>query len=134
MTQHQQLPRQLVLLSASGAHILTTLNPVDQLKHLLQECGGTDSNAVREFFLSMSLVQACATALILAIDPNLQDTRVSASFSSLKNTTALNTYRDIQRENTSALYVSNWVQKHGSEATPFIAVYFSYKVTELEIA
>ncbi|KAL7641759.1 UNVERIFIED_CONTAM: hypothetical protein RMT77_007633 [Armadillidium vulgare] len=77
VTQHQQAPRQLVLLSASGAHILTALRPVDQLKHLLQECGGADSNIIKEFFLSMSLQQACATALILAMDPNLQETRIA---------------------------------------------------------
>ncbi|XP_076062596.1 nuclear pore complex protein Nup154 [Oratosquilla oratoria] len=68
VTQHEQEPKQLVLLSASGVHVLTALRPVDQLQHLLTEAGGAEGNAVKQFFSSMTPTQACATALILAIE------------------------------------------------------------------
>ncbi|CAL4178367.1 unnamed protein product, partial [Meganyctiphanes norvegica] len=69
VTQHQQSPRKLVLLSANGADIVTFLRPVDQLQHLLQECGGAEGAAVKDFFAAMTPTQAAATALILACDP-----------------------------------------------------------------
>uniref|UniRef100_A0A2P2HZZ0 Nuclear pore complex protein Nup155-like n=1 Tax=Hirondellea gigas TaxID=1518452 RepID=A0A2P2HZZ0_9CRUS len=74
--QHQQ-PRQLIVLSAAGAHTLTSLRPVDQLQYLLQESGSADGAAVTEFFTAMSPTQACATALILATDPNLQNSQIA---------------------------------------------------------
>lgn len=69
VTQHQQSPRKLVLLSANGADIVTFLRPVDQLQHLLQECGGAEGASVKDFFAAMTPTQAAATALILACDP-----------------------------------------------------------------
>ena len=76
MTQQHQDPRQLVVLSAAGAHILTSLRPVDQLRYLLQESGCPEGAAIKEFFAAMSPVQGCATALILAVDPSTQSAQV----------------------------------------------------------
>lgn len=77
VTQHQQAPRQLVLLSANGAHILTFQRPVDQLRQLLEEAGGPESSIIKEFFSAMTPTQACATALILATDPSNQNAQVA---------------------------------------------------------
>lgn len=77
VTQQQQEPRQLVVLSAAGAHILTSLRPVDQLRYLLQESAGPDGAPVKEFFAAMSATQACATALILATDPNMPSAQIA---------------------------------------------------------
>ena len=77
VTQQHQEPRQLVVLSAAGAHILTSLRPVDQLQFLIQESAGPDGASVKEFFAAMSPTQACATALILAVDPNTQNAQVN---------------------------------------------------------
>ena len=76
ITQQHQQPRELVVLSAAGAHLLTSLRPVDQLSHLLQEAGGPDGPTVREYFTT-NTVQACTCALILATDPNMQNAQVS---------------------------------------------------------
>lgn len=76
VTQHQQSPRQLVLLSATGAHVLTFLRPVDQLRQMLEESGGAESNIVKEFFSAMTPTQACATALIIATDPHRPNAQV----------------------------------------------------------
>ncbi|KAF2360102.1 Nucleoporin Nup133/Nup155-like C-terminal [Trinorchestia longiramus] len=72
VTQLHQLPRELVVLSAAGAHLITCLRPVDQLRHLLQENRSADSPAVKEFFTALGATQACCVALILATDPNSQ--------------------------------------------------------------
>ncbi|XP_071552896.1 nuclear pore complex protein Nup155 isoform X3 [Panulirus ornatus] len=77
VTQHQHAPRRLVLLSANGAHILTFQRPVDQLRQLLEESSGAESAMVKDFFTAMTPVQACATALIIATDPNTQNTQVA---------------------------------------------------------
>ncbi|XP_042856337.1 nuclear pore complex protein Nup155-like [Penaeus japonicus] len=77
VTQHQQSPRQLVLLSATGAHVLTFLRPVDQLRQMLEESGGAESNIVKEFFSAMTPTQACATALIIATDPHRPNAQVA---------------------------------------------------------
>lgn len=77
VTQHQQSPRQLVLLSATGAHVLTFLRPVDQLRQMLEESGGAESNMVKEFFSAMTPTQACATALIIATDPHRPNAQVA---------------------------------------------------------
>lgn len=77
VTQHQHAPRQLVLLSANGAHILTFQRPVDQLRHLMEEASGADGPIVKDFFTAMTPTQACATALIIATDPNSQNAQVS---------------------------------------------------------
>ena len=42
-----------------------------------QECGGAEGAPVREFFTAMSPTQGCATALILATDPNMQNSQVA---------------------------------------------------------
>lgn len=77
VTQLHQEPRELVVLSAAGAHILTSLRPVDQLHYLLQESGSADTAPVKEFFSSLTATHACATALILATDPRPQCARVA---------------------------------------------------------
>ncbi|KAG7173878.1 Nuclear pore complex protein Nup155-like [Homarus americanus] len=76
-TQHQHAPRQLVLLSANGAHILTFQRPVDQLRQLLEEFSGAEAAVVKDFFTAMTPAQACATALIIATDPNRQNIQVA---------------------------------------------------------
>ncbi|XP_066949536.1 nuclear pore complex protein Nup155 isoform X2 [Macrobrachium rosenbergii] len=77
VTQHQQAPRQLVLLSANGAHILTFQRPVDQLRQLLEEAGGAESSIIKDFFSAMTPTQACATAIILATEANNQNAQVA---------------------------------------------------------
>ncbi|XP_069168199.1 nuclear pore complex protein Nup155 [Procambarus clarkii] len=77
VTQHQHAPRRLVLLSANGAHILTFQRPVDQLRQLLEESSGAEAAMVKDFFTAMTPTQACATALIIATDPNNQNTQVA---------------------------------------------------------
>lgn len=76
VTQHQHAPRQLVLLSANGAHILTFQRPVDKLRSLLEEANGVEASVVKDFFADMTPTQACTTALIIATDPNIQNTQV----------------------------------------------------------
>ncbi|KAK4316417.1 hypothetical protein Pmani_012431 [Petrolisthes manimaculis] len=77
VTQHQHAPRQLVLLSANGAHILTFQRPVDQLRHLMEEASGADAPPVKDFFTAMTPTQACATALIIATDPSSQNAQAA---------------------------------------------------------
>ncbi|KAG0722258.1 Nuclear pore complex protein Nup155 [Chionoecetes opilio] len=77
VTQHQHAPRQLVLLSANGAHILTFQRPVDKLRYLLEEANGVEASIVKDFFTDMTPTQACTTALILATDPNIQNTQAA---------------------------------------------------------
>lgn len=81
VTQHQHAPRQLVLLSANGAHILTFQRPVDKLRYLLEEANGVEASLVKDFFTDMTPTQACTTALIIATDPNIQNTQVRKEFS-----------------------------------------------------
>lgn len=77
VTQHQHAPRQLVLLSANGAHILTFQRPVDKLRSLLEEANGVEASIVKDFFADMTPTQACTTALIIATDPNIQNTQAA---------------------------------------------------------
>ncbi|KAK8391628.1 hypothetical protein O3P69_017278 [Scylla paramamosain] len=77
VTQHQHAPRQLVLLSANGAHILIFQRPVDKLRYLLEEASGVEASIVKDFFTDMTPTQACTTALILATDPNIQNTQAA---------------------------------------------------------
>ena len=48
--QHAQTARRFVLISAQGAHIVSKLRPVDQLRQLLIDHGGPDNDVVRAFF------------------------------------------------------------------------------------
>ncbi|KAJ8305762.1 hypothetical protein KUTeg_016307 [Tegillarca granosa] len=66
VSQHCELPRRFVLLTAQGSHILSKLRPVDQLRQLLIDCQGPDSIEVKGFFSLHKIEQACATCLILA--------------------------------------------------------------------
>ncbi|XP_060081127.1 nuclear pore complex protein Nup155-like [Ylistrum balloti] len=66
VTQHTELPRRFVLLTAQGSHILSKLRPVDQLRQLLIDCQGPDAEEVKGFFRLHRIEQACATCLILA--------------------------------------------------------------------
>lgn len=50
VTQHAELPRQLVLLTTHGSYLLTKLRPVDQLQHLLELERGAGGEAVEAFF------------------------------------------------------------------------------------
>lgn len=50
VTQHAVPPRKFVVLSADGIHILLKQRPVEQLRHLMIECGGPDSEQVKSFF------------------------------------------------------------------------------------
>ncbi|KAA0196661.1 hypothetical protein HAZT_HAZT004312 [Hyalella azteca] len=77
VTQLHQPPRELVVLSAAGAHLLTCLRPVDQLRHLLQDGRGADSVLVKEFFSALGSTQACSVALLLATDPSPAATQVA---------------------------------------------------------
>ncbi|CAG2238962.1 NUP155 [Mytilus edulis] len=77
VTQHSDLPRKFVLLSAQGSHILTKLRPVDQLRLLLIEYQGPDADEVKGFFRLHKIEQACATCLILACSRIAADQQVS---------------------------------------------------------
>ncbi|CAC5400979.1 NUP155 [Mytilus coruscus] len=77
VTQHSDLPRKFVLLSAQGSHILTKLRPVDQLRMLLIEYQGPDADEVKGFFRLHKIEQACATCLILACSRIAADQQVS---------------------------------------------------------
>ncbi|XP_052257804.1 nuclear pore complex protein Nup155-like [Dreissena polymorpha] len=66
VTQHTQPPRKFIILSAQGSHILSKLRPVDQLRQLLIDCQGPDSEEVKAFFRLHKIEQSCATCLILA--------------------------------------------------------------------
>ncbi|KAK3089178.1 hypothetical protein FSP39_001520 [Pinctada imbricata] len=77
VTQHTDLPRKFVLLSAQGSHIFSKLRPVDQLRQLLIDYQGPDSEEVKGFFRLHKLEQACATCLILACSRLQADQQVS---------------------------------------------------------
>ena len=50
VTQHAELPRQLVLLTTHGSYLLMKLRPVDQLRQLLEVERGAGGEAVEAFF------------------------------------------------------------------------------------
>jgi len=77
VTQHACPPRRFVVLSAQGIHILQKLRPVEQLKQLMVECGGPDSEQVKAFFRLHKIDQACATCLVLACSRAAADQEVS---------------------------------------------------------
>ncbi|XP_076649143.1 nuclear pore complex protein Nup154 [Halictus rubicundus] len=64
--QHMEAPRKFIFLTSQGAIVFVQVRPVDILKQLLLEQRGPDTEAVRAYFQSQSLDQACATCLILA--------------------------------------------------------------------
>lgn len=68
--QHTQPTRKFVVLTATGAHILTKLRPVDLLRQLLIDSRGMDSDAIRGYFQLQGDDEACASCLILARDDN----------------------------------------------------------------
>lgn len=77
VTQHMELPRKFVFLSAQGSHIITKPRPVDLLRKLLMDSSGPDSEAVKAFFYLHKEVQACAMCLILACSQSLQDKQIA---------------------------------------------------------
>lgn len=77
VTQHNIPPQKFVLLSAKGSHIFHKLRPVDQMRHLLVNCVGGESEEVERFFKLHKEEQACATALILACSNAACDLEVS---------------------------------------------------------
>ncbi|KAG9437559.1 nuclear pore complex protein [Apis mellifera carnica] len=64
--QHMEAPRKFIFLTSQGAIIYVQVRPMDILKQLLLEQRGPDTEAIRAYFQSQSLEQACATCLILA--------------------------------------------------------------------
>ncbi|XP_053970658.1 nuclear pore complex protein Nup154 [Hylaeus anthracinus] len=64
--QHMEAPRKFIFLTSQGAIVFVQVRPMDILKQLLLEQRGPDTEAVRAYFQSQSLEQACATCLILA--------------------------------------------------------------------
>ena len=68
--------RQLAVLSAQGALLVTVGRPVDCLRQLMIECGGPEAEAVRGYFGLQGPEQATATALVLATSSALVDRQV----------------------------------------------------------
>jgi len=77
VTQHCSPARQMVVLSAHGALLLSPFRPVDSLRQLLIECGGAEADAIRAYFSLQAGEQACATALVLATSQALLDRQVA---------------------------------------------------------
>jgi len=75
--QHCAPNRQIVVLSAQGALIISALRPVDCLRQLLIDCGGPDAEAVKVYFSLQGHEQAVATALVLATSQAIVDRQVS---------------------------------------------------------
>lgn len=69
--QHYEERRKFILLTSEGVHIFYKQRPIDQLNILLLENQGPESLAVRSFFQSTKLTEACLTSLILASSSNL---------------------------------------------------------------
>lgn len=64
--QHSLPPRQLVVLTNSGLHLLEKTRPVEHLKDLLVASRGADSPGLRKFFSDYGAEQACAMCLVVA--------------------------------------------------------------------
>ncbi|XP_043248349.1 nuclear pore complex protein Nup154 isoform X2 [Colletes gigas] len=75
--QHMEAPRKFIFLTSQGAIIFVQVRPMDILKQLLLEQRGPDTEAVRAYFQSQSLEQACATCLILATLENSQNAELA---------------------------------------------------------
>lgn len=71
VTQHFEERRKFILLTSDGVHIFYKQRPIDQLNLLLVESQGAEAPAVRSFFQSTKLTEACLTSLILASSSNL---------------------------------------------------------------
>lgn len=69
--QHAEERRKFVLLTSEGIHIFHKQRPIDQLSSLLTENQGPEAPAVRSFFQSTKLTEACLTSLILASSSHL---------------------------------------------------------------
>lgn len=69
--QHFEERRKFILLTSEGVHVFYKQRPIDQLHLLLAESQGVESMAVRSFFDSTNLTEACLTSLILASTSNL---------------------------------------------------------------
>ena len=78
VVQHCSSPRQLVVLSAQGALMVSALRPVDCLRQLLIDCGGPESEAVKAYFNIQGGDQATATALVLATSQAIIDRQVKS--------------------------------------------------------
>ncbi|XP_013406007.1 nuclear pore complex protein Nup155 [Lingula anatina] len=77
VTQHMEPVRRFVLLTAQGSHLMNKLRPVDQLRQLLLNNNGPDSEEVKAFFKLHRADQACATCLILACSKLAVDKQVA---------------------------------------------------------
>ena len=64
--QHSLPPRQLVVLTNSGLHLMEKSRPVEHLKDLLVASRGSDSPGLRKFFSDYGAEQACAMCLVVA--------------------------------------------------------------------
>lgn len=64
--QHGSPQRSYVALSSQGSYLFTTYRPVEQLRQLLIQSQGFDSDSVHAFFKLYKEDQACATCLVLA--------------------------------------------------------------------
>lgn len=69
--QHFEERRKFILLTSDGVHIFHKYRPIDQVHLLLMENQGPESPAVKSFFQSTKLTEACLTSLILASSSNL---------------------------------------------------------------
>lgn len=70
-------PREVVLLTNHGAHIVTLLKPIDMLKQILLACRGPQHDAVKSYFQSQSEEQACATAVSIACMESMYGSELS---------------------------------------------------------
>jgi len=75
--QHCSASRQLVVLSAQGALLVSALRPVDCLRQLLIDCGGPEAEAVKSYFTVQGGEQAAATSLVLATSQAIIDRQVA---------------------------------------------------------
>lgn len=71
VTQHFEERRKIVLLTSDGVYIFYKQRPMDQLNLLLSENQSPDAPAIKSFFQSTKLTEACLTSLILASSTHL---------------------------------------------------------------
>lgn len=69
--QHAEERRKFILLTSEGIHIFYKHRPIDQLSMILTDNQGPENPAVRFFFQSTKLTEACLTSLILASSSHL---------------------------------------------------------------
>lgn len=75
--QHASSQRSFVALSAQGSYLFTTYRPVEQLRRLLLQSQGFDSEAVQAFFKLHKEDQACAICLVLACSAQASQQQVA---------------------------------------------------------